>query len=285
MRKSQAVMSLPERKPLLVLGTDDYASAVGHALAQAGLLTLLARDPDVPVLRRAMSYDDALEYGATHLGGVTACAVASPLWTSGGGTLGVTALPAETLLDPALIDGVIDARMRRRDRKSDLRGTLPFAIGLGPGFEAGRNVDLAVETAPEAVGRILRRGATIPAHGKSVSLGGAGRERFGRAPCTGVWRTHMEIGDAVEAGAVIGVCGSALVQAPLAGHLRGLVRYGTKVAEGHKLLEIDPRGSRAQCHGISPRAAAIAAATLLAVREACAMSHVSRQMEAAAWLA
>ena len=38
-------------KPVLVLGTDDIASAVGHALAGDGVPVLLVRDPDVPVLQ------------------------------------------------------------------------------------------------------------------------------------------------------------------------------------------------------------------------------------------
>ena len=64
-----------------------------------------------------------------------------------------------------------------------------------------------METAPEAIGRILHRGETIPAHGKSVPIGGVGRERFARAPRSGLWWTHRAIGEAVEADAVIGLCG------------------------------------------------------------------------------
>src|SRR5690348_3676438 len=101
-------------KPVLVLGTDDVASAIGHALACAGIAALLVRDLDVPVLRRGLSFDDALELGSAWIDGVTAYAVDGPLDLAPDILLGVTAQPVRALLDPALIAGVIDARMRRR---------------------------------------------------------------------------------------------------------------------------------------------------------------------------
>src|SRR5690349_10711793 len=193
-------------KPVLVLGTDDVASAVGHALARAGLAALLVRDSEVPVLRRGMSFDDAVEHGTAWVEGVMAYGVDGPQDMAPDMLLGVTAQRVRDLLDPALIAGVIDARMRRRPNNPDLRGSLCFAIGLGPGFTAGGNVDIAVETEPEAIGRILRQGATRPAPGHASILGGVGEERFGHAPRSGVWWTFRNIGETVEAGAVIGLC-------------------------------------------------------------------------------
>ena len=271
-------------RPVLVLGTDDIASAIGHALATAGIRTVLARDPGLPVLRRSMSFDDAIENGFAELDGVTAYAADLPLLRGHLGLLSVTTRRPEELLDPNLIEGVIDARMRRREAKRDLRGALGFAIGLGPGFIAGGNVDLAVETAPEATGRILRRGETIPAHGKSVPIGGIGRERFARAPRAGLWWTHRTIGEPVEAGAVVGLCGGVQVQAPHSGCLRGLVRPGSEVPAGMRLLEVDPRGAKAQFIGIPPRAAAIATATLVALREVYESPRPVSRAEVAAWL-
>ena len=71
----------------------------------------------------------------------------------------------------------------------------------------------------------------------------------------------------MEAGAVIGLCDGKQVAAPLEGRLRGLVRRGSEVRVGMRLLEIDPRREDSQCHGLCPRAATIAAATLAALDE------------------
>jgi len=258
-------------QPVLVLGTDDIASAVGHALFRAGIPVLLARDTKVPVLRREMSFDDALERDVTSLDGVEGRTIPNPfgrftVWNYSG-WVSVTALAEEELLAFGRFRGVVDARMRRREAKSDLRGLGGFAIGLGPGFVAGENVDVAVETAPEAIALVLHAGTTIPAHGRSMTLNGIGAERFGRAPAEGLWRTSHVTGQFVQAGDVVGACAGIAVAAPFAGRLRGLVRDGALAPPGVKLLEVDPRGLDAQWRGIPPRAAEIAAATLAAVRE------------------
>ncbi|MDE1568187.1 xanthine dehydrogenase, partial [Aquabacter sp. P-9] len=70
----------------------------------------------------------------------------------------------------------------------------------------------------------------------------------------------------------LGTCGGAPVAAPLAGRLRGLVRSGVDVPEGLKIAEMDPSLDGAPSWtGLAPRARAIAAATLDAVRLVHAM--------------
>src|SRR4051794_8186656 len=56
----------------LVLGTGDIASAIGRGLFLRGWRVLLLRDNGVPVLRRGMAFDDALEDGIAALDGVIA---------------------------------------------------------------------------------------------------------------------------------------------------------------------------------------------------------------------
>jgi len=252
-------------EPIVVLGTDDVASAVGHALHGAGVAVVLARDTRIPVLRREMSFDDALECGSVTLDGVTGRATEGLLELlhalhADDESIPVTALAPDDLLCLGAIAGIVDARLRRHAPKVDLRPFVPLAIGLGPGFEAGRNVHVAIETAPEATGRILYDRATIPAHGRSALLGGIGRQRFERAPTGGTWTTSCCIGDAVRDGDLVGYCGEVPVVAPLDGVLRGLVRDRTQVEQRMRLLEVDPRGADGQWRGIPPRAAQIAAA-------------------------
>lgn len=257
--------------PIVVLGTDDIASAVAHALFIAGWSVVMARDAAVPVLRRRMAFDDALAHGAAELAGVRARGAGSMLGVMqllhSAEFLPVTDIPPDDLLCLGLVRGVVDARMRRHERKADLRAVAGFAVGLGPGFAAGENVHLAIETAPELPAAIIREGPTLAAHGRSEPIGGAGRERFGRARWGGLWQTPHAIGDAVAAGATVGSCAGTPVRAPLAGRLRGLVRDGAEVPPGAKLLEVDPRGDDGQWSGIPHRAARIAEVTLEAVRE------------------
>lgn len=227
----------------VVLGTNEVASAVGRALFLAGHGVVLSRDPAQPVLRRTMAYDSAFEAGTAALDGVEARAADSLVdilnACTGRQAICVTVMELGELLCLGLIDVLVDARMRMRTLKVDIRPFARVTVGLGPGFTAGRHVDVAIETAPEAVG-VLRAGTTQAAHGRSTPLAGAGRERFARAAGPGLWLTDHAIGDAVAAGAVVGWCGGVPVAAPLAGHLRGLIRSGVPVPEGLKVLEVDP---------------------------------------------
>jgi hypothetical protein len=271
-------------KPVLVLGTDDIASAVGHAVASIGVPVLLVRDPEMPVLRRAASFDDALEIGSACLGGMTAHAV-NPLSAEPAGVvLAVTDLAPEKLLHPALIEGVIDARVRRGQRRPGLRGDLGFAIGLGPGFAAGDTVDLAIETAPEAAGRIVRGGTTQPPSAESSLLVGDEGQCLVRAPRSGLWWTFRDIGERLEAGAVVGLCAGRQVPTDVAGRLSGLVRRGTQMRAGMRLLEVDPRPDHECCRGITPLAATIAAATVSAMHELWQSPRQDARHEVLKWL-
>jgi xanthine dehydrogenase accessory factor len=274
----------PSPKPVLVLGTDDIASAVGHALASDSVPVLLVRDADVPVVRRAASFDDALELGTVRLDGLTAYAADPLSGERSGAVLAVTDRAPETLMDPGLIAGVIDARLRRGQRRPDLRGDFGFAIGLGPGFVAGETVDIAVETAPEAAGRIVRGGSTRPLPLESSLLVGDEGQCLVRAPRTGLWWTCREIGETLEAGAVVGLCAGMQVPARVAGCLSGLVRRGTWMRAGMRLLEVDPRPEDERCRGISPLAATIAAATAAAVHELRQTPRRGRRHEVLKWL-
>jgi hypothetical protein len=238
-------------RPILVLGTDDIASAIGHALASAAVSTLLMRDPQVPVLRRGMSFDDALENGSVRLDGLVAYAEPA----SDDAMVCVTGRALRDLLDEERVGGVIDARMRLRGVKADLRGPFGFAVGLGPGFTAGVNVDHVIDV-PQ---RPLRG--------------------LGFAPQAGLWWTFREIGERVEAGGVVGLCGGMQVPAPLTGALCGLVRRGTEVLAGTRLLEIDPRRLATPSHGIARDAAAIASTCLVAVRELLSIPRFAARSE------
>nr|WP_294518468.1 hypothetical protein [uncultured Rhodopila sp.] len=271
-------------KPVLVLGTDDIASAVGHALVSAGVPVLLVRDPEVPVLRRAASVDDALELGSARLDGMTAYATNPLSGDPAGAVLAVTDLAPEMLMHAALVHGVIDARVRRHQRRPDLRGDLGFAIGVGPGFAAGDNVDIAVETAPEAAGRIVRGGMTRPPPAESSLLVGEQGQCLVRAPRSGLWWTFRDIGEVLEAGAVVGLCAGRQVPAQIAGCLTGLVRRGTQMRAGMRLLELDPCPDDERWRGISPLAATIAAATVSAVHELWQSPHRGARHEVLKWL-
>jgi hypothetical protein len=224
----------------------------------------LLRDNAVPVLRHGMSFDDVLENGPAELDGAS----------------GLPAHTAETLqamvqarqgvvvanLDPAVVTAscpglatvLIDARMRKYAMQADLRPLAACTIGIGPGFVALGNVDIAIETLPGHEGGVITAGPTATPTGKAVPLGGAGAERFVYAPIAAAWHPDAPLGAWLEAGDAIGLLGPDPVLAPIAGRIRGVVRAAPGgVARGTKLVEIDPR-TDAPWRGIAIRAQRIA---------------------------
>jgi xanthine dehydrogenase accessory factor len=259
---------------ILVRGVGDVASAVAHRLFRLGHLVALHAGPAPPVAhRRSMAFADAVFDGAARLDGVTArladpAALAPPSWPQG-----VVPVLTQVLGDCAgalAWDVLVDARMRKRATPDAQRGHARLVIGLGPGFVAGGNVDVAVETAwGESLGAVVTYGAVADLAGEPRAIAGIGRDRLVYAPVAGIWRTGFDIGAPVSAGQLVGHVADAPVVAPLAGILRGVTRHGVPVAAGSKILEVDPRGEagRAALHGIGERPARIAEGVVAALRE------------------
>lgn len=258
------------RHPLaVILGTNEIASAVAVHLHRRGYNVVLSHDPVPPVIRRKMAFHDALFDDAVSIGGITAKRADTSVDIRAGlrhdPIVAVTDLGLLDLIVIQTLDILVDARMQKYQAKPDLRRLARFTIGLGPGFSGGANCDVAIETQPSKAGAIVRQGATDVADGIARRLGGRGAERFVQTDVAGRWRTAIEIGTRVFKDFVVGHLGNTPVRAPFDGILRGVVRDGTEVPAGAKLLEIDSRGRRASWTGIDSRGQIIATAVTKAV--------------------
>jgi hypothetical protein len=253
----------------VILGTNEIASAVAVHLYRAGYFVVLSHDPFPPVFRRKMSFHDVLFDEQVSLDGVVAERVGTGVeiltfWKDQNAIV-ITELGLLDLIiiqKPALL---IDARMQKYQITPDLRRLADVTIGLGPSFIAGGNCDYAIETHPRKAGRILSRGATDKATGVPPKLGRRGAERFAISEVPGRWHTPLEIGARIFKDYTIGFLGDTPINAPFDGILRGLVRDGTEVPAGVKLLEIDPRGRNASWTGIETKARIIALSVVQAI--------------------
>ncbi len=259
---------------ILIRGCGDVASAVAHGAFTAGHAVAMHDGREPSASRRLMAYSDALFDGVAELEGVAA------VRTDGEGVaaalgrhafIPVTAAEFEAVLAAARWDVLVDARMRKREVPEDQRGLAPLTIGLGPNFVAGGNVDVAIETSWEDLGRVIRSGATMPLSGEPRAIAGRGRERYVYAPVAGVFTSERRIGEAVTAGERVGRIGETVLSAPIDGAIRGLSRSGIHVGVGAKIIEVDPRGPEAVTPGIGERPRRIAGGVL----EALALESVS----------
>ncbi len=259
----------------ILLGTNEIASAVAVELHRSGYGVVLSHDPATPVIRRKMAFHDALYDDGVSVDGVPAHRADSGMEVRASlarrdGVV-VTPLGLLDLIVLGRIDLLVDARLNKYQVTPDLRRLGGLTIGLGPGFSGGTNCDLAIETRPGREGRILQHGATEPADGIACALGGHRAERFVRAAFPGRWHSAIEIGVRVYKDFLVGHLGGEPVRAPFDGFVRGVVRDGTEVPAGVKLLELDPRGRAADWTRLDQRSLAIAGAVgrALSFRAAC----------------
>jgi hypothetical protein len=254
----------------VILGTNEIASAIGVHLSRAGYCVVLSHDPHPPVIRRKMAFHDALFADTAQVEDVVCERVDDAMQVlkacRAHGRVLVSWLGLLDLLPIRQIDVLIDARLQKHRITPDLRRLARLTIGLGPGFSSSFNCDVAVETRPGRVGLVDQGGWTDAADGQASRLGDVGVERFVYSPFAGRWHTPIEIGTRVYKDLVLGHLSGVPVAAPRDGVLRGIVRDGSEVPAGVKLLEIDPRGRLAQWTGIDDRGRAVARATLAAVQ-------------------
>lgn len=253
----------------VILGTNEIASAVAVHLHRDGYGVVLSHDPLPPVIRRKMAFHDALFDDVVTIDGITAervdigLEVRAVLGRARG--IVITELGLLDLIVIQTLDILIDARMQKYQTKPDLRRLARLTIGLGPGFAGGTNCDVAIETRPDKAGRIVWHGCTEPADGVPGRLGDRGAERFVRAEIAGRWHTAIEIGTRIFKDFLVGHLGNMPVRVPFDGIVRGIVRDGTEVPVGVKLIEIDPRGRTARWTGMDSRGRIIAKAVTEAI--------------------
>jgi xanthine dehydrogenase accessory factor len=263
------------RPVAVVLGAGDVGSAVALALHRAGLAVVLCDEPDPSWSRRGMAFANAWYLGSAELDGDAAMFCASvksiPSVLDRHRLIAATTWPWRGVARALTTAALVDARMRKRRDGDDLRTEVPAGlttIGLGPGFVAGGNVDIAIETAwGDRLGAVIASGPTLPFAGEPRPIGGAGRERFVYAPVAGRFTTDRRIAGRVLKGEVIGAIGTSAIAAPLDGVLRGLSARGARIAEGAKVVEVDPRGDPALCYGPGPRPLAVARGVVTALAE------------------
>jgi xanthine dehydrogenase accessory factor len=257
---------------VLVRGAGDLATGAIARLCAAGFLVAAFEIDRPTAIRRRVALSECMYDGGTEVEGVRALRVASPAELLEGISPGIVPVlgdPDCSSLRELSPIALVDAIMAKRNLGTRL-DMAPIVIALGPGFEAGIDAHAVVETnRGHDLGRVILRGTAKSDTGCPGIIGGYGAERVVRAPISGVVEIARDIGDIVERGepllVVAGTAERAIVAAPLAGVLRGIIRPGSWVEAGLKIADVDPRGETANCSSISDKARAIGGGVLEAV--------------------
>ena len=272
-----------KKKDLIVVrGAGDLATGTIHRLKKAGFRLLVLEAEHPAAIRRQVALGEAVYAGSARVEDVEAVRMDVDLaekknrkellepemeriWKKDG---------VPVLVDPAGLSiaalrpaVVVDAILAKKNLGTT-KEMAPLVIALGPGFTAGEDVDVVIETKRgHNLGRVIRSGSAVPNTGIPGIIGGYGKERVMHAQAEGILRNAASIGDIVEARAVIAEIetenGMVPVEASLSGLLRGLIRDGYPVTKGFKIADIDPRKEELQnCFTISDKARCIAGSVL-----------------------
>ncbi len=232
-------------KPLVIIkGAGDLGSGVAYRLYKCGFNIVMTEIEYPLVVRRTVSFAEAVHDGKATVEGITACLSLNTSQMSfifEEGMIPVLIDMEGVSVKVLQADVVVDARVAKRNLGTT-RFEAPLVIGLGPGFEAGVDVHAVIETCRgHSLGRVIYEGQAIPNTGEPGEVGGASIGRLLRAPADGVVESEKSIGDVVEKGEVVAHVDAEPVKALISGRLRGMIRNKTKVVQGTKIGDIDPR--------------------------------------------
>ena len=308
---------IKENLLIICRGAGDLATGIIHRLHRAGH-RVIALETDYPAaIRRQVSFCEAVYDGSAAVEGVTARLIpaltdaknsteadaeidtetysglndtpvahtASEKWDRSAIEAVLEAGEVPLLIDPTgesiahlKPDVVVDAIIAKKNLGTTI-DMAPLVIGVGPGFTAGNDVHLVIESMRgHNLARIITDGKAQPNTGVPGNIAGFTSERVIHAPAAGYIHDVRKIGDIVQKGDEIARIypdkksyDNALseyvpVNATITGIIRGLIREGYYFKKGFKIADIDPRESElTNCFTISDKARSIAGSVLEAV--------------------
>jgi xanthine dehydrogenase accessory factor len=254
---------------ILIRGAGEMATGVACSLYRANFRRILMLEIPSPLaIRRRVSFCESIHEKSVTVEGIEAVRVSGEsevkqAWA--GGKIAVAVDPEGESIGRYRPDLLVDATLAKRNLGTSITDA-PMVVALGPGFIAGRDCHVVVETnRGHDLGRLITAGTAEEDTGIPGNIAGYRGERVVRAPAGGIFTTGKEIGDPIRKGDVIGMVGTAEVIATIDGILRGLIRPGSSVATGLKIGDIDPRGEAGYCDTVSEKARALGGAVLEAM--------------------
>jgi xanthine dehydrogenase accessory factor len=254
---------------IVIKGAGEMATGVACRLFGSNLRRILFLETTSPLaVRRQVSFCEAVHERSQVVEGVEAVRASDEserlkAWAEG--KVAVLVDPQGESISSLKPDILIDATLAKRNLGISIEDA-PLVIGLGPGFDAGKDCHVVIETnRGHDLGRLLLSGRAESNTGIPGDIGGYTKERVLRSPADGCFTTERQIGDKVCMGDVIGRAGNTEVITQINGVLRGLIRPGSSVWKGLKIGDIDPRGEKISCDTISEKARSLGGAVLEAV--------------------
>ena len=258
---------------VIVRGGGDLATGTIHKLYRCGFPVLILEVPNPSAIRRNVAFSEAVYEEHQTVENVTcyrAHSLPHAMSLLQERKLTVLVDPKGDSIPQLQPMAVVDAILAKKNLGTH-KAMAPITVALGPGFNAGTDVDAVIETnRGHNLGRVLWEGCAAPNTGIPGIIGGFGKERVLYSPAAGIIRHICKITDTVQKGDIIAELeteqGPVPISATLDGLLRGLIRDGYPVTKGFKIADIDPRLEEYQnCFTISDKSRCIAGGVVEAI--------------------
>ncbi|MGM0410426.1 MAG: selenium-dependent molybdenum cofactor biosynthesis protein YqeB [Bacillota bacterium] len=254
---------------VLIKGGGDIASGTAYRLYKSGFQVAVCDIPKPKMVRRGVSFAEAIYHGSHEIEGVKGVYVKNED-------------EFEKVLEeghiPVFINDlwsyfkrhfeakvIIDGRMQKRKNSTEI-DEAEIVIGLGPGFEAKKDVDAVIETnRGHYLGRAIYEGKAEEYTAKPGKIMGISKDRVLYSPKDGKFDSDKEIGDHIEKGEIFAYVDGEPIEAKISGVIRGQISWGRTVKEGWKIGDIDPRDDENYCYTISDKSLAVAGGALEAI--------------------
>ncbi len=267
MRTAKAVNKL-NGLVVMIKGSGEVASAIAHKLFRCHFQICLTELPRPLAISRGATFSDAVYDGEKEVEGVVAKRIDS--FAEITSTWRENKIPI--LVDPeASVNNwlhpeiLIDAIMAKRNLGTNITDA-QLVIGVGPGFKAGRDAHMVVETNnSENLGKVILDGTAEEDTGIPIAIGGLTTGRVLHSPEDGLFVAEKQIADKVTTGEVIASVSGYPVKAEVGGVVRALLRNNIEVRRGLKVGEIDPSGSIKACFSMRAKMRTIAGGVLEAI--------------------
>ena len=244
-------------KIVVVRGGGDLASGTINRLHNIGFKVLVLEIPQPNFIRRKVCYGQAIYEKEFTLENVVSKKADNldeieNIWREE--KIPVYVDPEMKIVPKIKPIAVVDAIIAKKNLRMR-KDIAPITIALGPGFEGGKDVDAVIETQRgHNLGRIIFNGKAA----ENTGIKGYGKERVIHAPASGKLKIVHDIGSVVKKDEVIAYIDSAPVYASLTGLIRGMIKDGSIVEKGLKIIDIDPREEKLKnCYTISDKARTI----------------------------
>ena len=254
---------------VVIRGGGDLATGVAEVLYQSGFKILILDIEKPSSIRRSVCFSEAIYDGVTKVENIICKKVENEndiekCWNEK--IIPIMVDEKGEIIKKIKPDVVVDSIIAKKNLGTT-KEMAPITIALGDGFEAGKDVDIVVETMRgHNLGRVITSGRAMKNTGIPGEIKGVSKDRVIYSLANGIFSSVKKIGDTVQKDEIIGYVGDVEIRGKISGVLRGIIREGYEVTENMKIGDIDPRiEEKSNCFTISDKARSLGGAVLRAI--------------------